>query len=73
MLQGSSKSNTRDINSPGIQHNGKDGTRVCWIPRQTCGASGHKEVRNLQYNSVMDPGKSLVCSTEGGTFMPARL
>ena len=40
---------------------------------QTCGASGHKEGRDLQYDGVMDPGKSLVCSSEGDTFMPERL
>ena len=34
---------------------------------------GHKEGRDLQYDGVMDPGKSLVCSTGGGTFMPERL
>lgn len=26
-----------------------------------------------KYDVVMDPGKSLVCSSEGGTFMPERL
>ena len=73
MPQGSWKSSKGHSFPLVFSTTGEMGEECARYHARLCVASGHKEGRDLQYYGVMDRGKSLVCSPEGGTFMPDRL